>query len=212
MMNKQKRNYQRELDLVTENIRAEGVIPRLLLHCCCAPCSSYVLEYLSDYFEITAYYYNPNITEREEYEKRSGELARLLREQSHRYPVHFAEGRFEPERFFEAVRGLEDCREGGERCRCCFRLRLLESARFASGEGTGQKFDYVTTTLSISPLKSAEDLNRIGEEAAAETGTVWLPCDFKKRGGYQRSVELSREYQLYRQNYCGCIFSKRRDI
>lgn len=200
-----KRNYQKELDRMIETIEAEGHTPRLLLHSCCAPCSTYVLEYLSRYFMITDYYYNPNITEREEYIHRLEELDRLIREMSFPHPVEFMAGRFEPERFFESVRGLEDCAEGEERCRACFRLRLSEAAKTAADGG----FDYVTTTLSISPLKNAEVLNRIGEEEAGAHGVKWLPCDFKKKGGYQRSTELSREYGLYRQNYCGCVFSKR---
>lgn len=199
-----RRNYQKELDSVIDNIKKEGRVPRLLLHSCCAPCSSYVLEYLSDYFGITAFYYNPNITEKEEYEKRVEELRRLIREQPHLHEVHFLPGRYEPERFFEAARGFEDCREGGERCMRCFDLRLRESARTAAEGG----YDCFTTSLTISPLKNAAALNAIGEKAGAEYGVTWLPSDFKKRNGYRRSVELSNEYGLYRQNYCGCVFSK----
>jgi len=207
-----KRNYQKELDgILTELAKRQGTekVPRLFLHSCCAPCSSYVLEYLSSHFEITDFFYNPNITEREEYTKRADELQRLIREQPHRYQVTYLEGNFEPERFMEAAHGLEDCPEGGERCFQCFRLRLFETARVAAEAGG---YDYFTTTLTISPLKNAEKLNAIGEEAAGVYGVRWLPCDFKKKGGYQRSVELSREYGLYRQNYCGCVFSKRRDL
>jgi len=200
-----KRNYQKELDRIIETIEAEGRTPRLLLHSCCAPCSTYVLEYLSRYFTITDYYYNPNITEQEEYSHRLKELERLIREMPFLHPVAFEAGCFEPERFFEAVRGLEKCEEGGERCRACFRLRLAEAARIAAEGG----FDYVTTTLTISPLKNAEVLNRIGKEEADAHGVKWLPCDFKKKGGFQRSTELSQKYGLYRQNYCGCVFSKR---
>ena len=213
------RNYQKELDRIIDSCREAGRVPRLLLHSCCAPCSSYVLEYLSQYFRITDYYYNPNITEADEYRKRADELARLIREQPHLHPVEFCEGPFEPERFFEIVRGYEDCPEGGERCSRCFRLRLFETAALAEAghtdPETGEKepYDFFTTTLTISPLKNAAKLNAIGEEAEESAGGAkWLPCDFKKKGGYQRSVELSAEYGLYRQDYCGCRFSKRHDL
>ncbi len=198
------RNYQKELDRILARIADEDRVPRLLLHSCCAPCSSYVMEYLSGYFEITVFYYNPNITEEEEYRRRAAEEARLISEMPFAHPVTFLEGAYEPKRFYEAVRGLEQIPEGGERCRECFRLRLAESAKAAVREGC----DYFTTTLTISPLKNAAVLNELGEEAAAEYGTVFLPSDFKKRNGYKRSIELSGEYGLYRQDYCGCIFSK----
>lgn len=200
-----KRNYQKELDAVIERERNEGKISSLFLHSCCAPCSSYVLEYLSDYFSITVFYYNPNIYPEEEYWKRVKEQQRLIEDMPFRHPVSFREGVFEKERFYEAVKGLEHIPEGGARCEQCFRLRLSEAARMA-GEGG---FDYVATTLTISPMKPAGRLNEIGEEMAAKYGVKWLPSDFKKRNGYKRSTELSREYGLYRQNYCGCVFSKR---
>ena len=200
-----KRNYQRELEQVLKAAGEAGGTPSLLLHSCCAPCSSYVLEYLSKTFRITDYYYNPNITDAGEYRKRTEELRRLIESQPHSHEVEFLEGAYEPEKFFEAARGLEDCPEGGERCRRCFELRLREAAKVAA-QGN---FDFFATTLTISPLKDAEALNEIGEAAAAEYGVRWLPSDFKKRGGYQRSIELSREYELYRQAYCGCVFSKR---
>lgn len=215
MIQQRKRNYQRELEKIIEEFTKEGRIPRLLLHSCCAPCSSYVLEYLSEYFQITDYYYNPNITEEVEYRKRSEELRRITEQMPFRHPVHFVEGRYEPERFFEAAAGLSDCPEGGERCLRCFRLRLFETARMAAEwekeESLKEQgpFDFITTTLTISPLKNAEALNTIGEEAAEQWGVAWLPSDFKKKGGYQRSIELSKEYELYRQNYCGCVFSRR---
>ena len=199
------RNYQKELDRITEECASSGSVPRLLLHSCCAPCSSYVLEYLSAYFEITDFFYNPNITKAEEYGKRVAEMQRLIAEQPHAHSVRFLEGSYEPQKFFEAVRGLETCPEGGERCAVCFRMRLEEAAKRAA-EGA---YDYMTTTLTISPLKNARLLNEIGEEEAARYKVKWLPSDFKKKGGYQRSIELSKEYQLYRQNYCGCIFSVR---
>ena len=199
------RNYQKELDRILAGLTESGRVPRLLLHSCCAPCSSYVMEYLSRYFEITVFYYNPNITEEAEYRRRAAEEARLIAQMPFSHPVTFLEGPYEPKRFLEAVRGLEQIPEGGARCRECFRLRLAESAKAAVQEGC----DYFTTTLTISPLKNAAVLNELGEAAAAEYGTVFLPSDFKKRNGYKRSIELSHEYDLYRQDYCGCVFSKK---
>lgn len=201
----QNRNFQRELDgLIGDNAR-RGLVPRLLLHSCCAPCSSYCLEYLAEHFEIMILYYNPNITEEAEYRKRAAEQKRLISELPVRHEVKFAEGEYEPGDFYNIARGLEDAPEGGARCFKCYRLRLEYAAKYAAEQG----FDCFCTTLSISPLKNAAKLNEIGEELAALHGAAWLPSDFKKRGGYQRSIELSREYGLYRQNYCGCGFSKR---
>lgn len=200
------RNYQRELDRILEELpRGEK---KLFLHSCCAPCSSYVLEYLSVYFPITVFYYNPNISFAEEYRHRLAEqkhLIECLNREGGRYPIGVIEGDYVPERFFAMAKGLEECPEGGERCEGCFRLRLEESARQAAAAGA----DYFTTTLTISPLKNAPLLNRIGEEMAATYGVPWLPSDFKKRNGYKRSVELSAEYGLYRQDYCGCVYSRR---
>lgn len=195
-------NYQLALDRLLQEIPA-GKKPRLLLHACCAPCSSYVLEYLSSYFAITLYYYNPNISPQEEYEKRVREVQRLLRELPEAGGVRFSEGPYDPERFAAIARGLEDLPEGCERCFRCYRLRLSQAAEAAKAGG----FDYFCTTLSISPYKNAQKLNTIGEELAAAYGVAWLPSDFKKRGGYQRSIALSHTYGLYRQNYCGCIYS-----
>ncbi len=199
------RNYQRELDNLIENIKKEEKTPTLFLHSCCAPCSSYVLEYLSEYFEITVFFYNPNISFREEYVKRAGELRRMTEEMNFRHPVHVVEGPYEPEKFFRMAKGLEDVPEGGERCFRCYRMRMEEAAKIAS-EGN---FDYFTTTLSISPLKNAPKINEIGEELGEIYGVFHLPSDFKKKNGYKRSIELSGEYGLYRQNYCGCVFSKK---
>lgn len=200
----QKRNYQKELDKKLETFQREGQVPTLFLHSCCAPCSSYVLEYLSNYFQITVFYYNPNITEQEEYEKRVEEQQRLIREMDTKYPVKFLEGSYEPERFFEIAKGLEEIPEGGIRCRKCFELRLAETARLCKEGG----YDYFTTTLTISPLKNTPLLNEVGELAAEAYGSVFLNSDFKKKNGYKRSVELSQEYGLYRQDYCGCIYSR----
>ena len=200
-----KRNYQKELDAVIEQVTKEGRVPSLLLHSCCGPCSSYVLEYLSRYFAITVFYYNPNIYPPEEYEHRVKEQQRFIAECTFDHPVQFVAGEYEPERFYDAVRTLEDCPEGGERCFVCYRLRLAEAAKLADELGC----DYFTTTLSISPHKNAAKLNEIGEELAGITKARHLPSDFKKRGGYKRSVELSAEHGMYRQDYCGCVFSKR---
>lgn len=198
-----KRNVQKELDALLEKLPKDKP-PRLLLHACCAPCSSYVLEYLSRYFSITLLFYNPNISPQTEYEKRYAELLRLVKEQPHRFSVSVAPCGYDPEIFFSAVRGMESLPEGGARCAVCYRMRLEAAAKAAKEGG----FDYFTTTLSISPLKDAEKLNAIGAELSGEYGVPYLYSDFKKKEGYKRSVALSREYRLYRQNYCGCIFSK----
>lgn len=207
MKQEQKRNYQRELDRILEKPDIQG--KRLLLHSCCAPCSSYCMEYLREYFELTVFYFNPNITEDEEYRKRVAEEKRLIaayNEKKGLRPIDMIEGDYEPQRFYdEAAKGFEQCPEGGERCFRCYELRLRESARVAKQ----RDFDYFTTTLSISPLKSAQKLNEIGERLAGEYGVPYLPSDFKKRDGYKRSIELSAEYGLYRQNYCGCVYSRR---
>ena len=198
------RNYQKELDAIIEENEKRGTVPTLLLHACCAPCSSYCLAYLAEHFRITLFYYNPNIDPPEEYAHRVREVQRLIAALPVKYPVSFLEGRFDPQEFYAAVKGLEAEPEGGARCVQCFRLRLTEAANIAKDGG----FDYFTTTLSISPLKNAAVLNEEGEKAGALFGVRYLPSDFKKRGGYQRSIELSRMYGLYRQNYCGCVFSK----
>ena len=197
-------NYQRELDRVISLYQSRGETPRLLLHVCCAPCSSYCLEYLSRYFLITVYYYNPNISIKEEYLHRLHEEQRLVSEMDFVNPVTVVEGRYEPREFFEAVRGLEQEPEGGRRCEKCFALRLDSAAQMARDGG----YDYFTTTLTISPLKNARMLNEIGAAAGETHGVKWLYSDFKKKEGYKRSIVLSKKYNLYRQNYCGCIFSR----
>lgn len=197
----QKINY--HLECEKEIRRNEGRIPKLLLHSCCAPCSSSVLEFLSDHFDITLFYYNPNITPAEEYEKRVVELHRLVAEAEYPNPVRIIEGRYNSSEFFAIAKGLEGLPEGGERCFRCYRLRLEESAK-ATAEGG---FEYFTTTLSVSPYKNAAKLNAIGMEMAAKYGVKYLLSDFKKKNGSRRSIELSAQYGLYRQNYCGCIFS-----
>ncbi len=199
-----KRNYQRELEQIIGELSKRQETPALLLHSCCAPCSSYCLEYLSNYFRITLFYYNPNIFPEEEYAKRVKEQKRLISQLKTAYPVTFSEGVYEPEKYFAMVKGREEEPERGARCAVCFRMRLLEAAKAAKEIGA----DYFTTTLSISPLKSAQLLNAIGEEIAIEEGISYLPSDFKKRNGYKRSIELSEKYGLYRQDFCGCVFSK----
>lgn len=241
------RNYQKELEKVIEKISAAGTeAPTLFLHSCCAPCSSYVLEYLRKFFRITVFYFNPNITEDEEYRKRVAEQKRLIAtynewltarvnagcgekkttdagttqdsvkrtdgknamdmsegKASGGYSIRVVEGDYVPARFYEMAKGLEQCPEGGERCFACYELRLRETAKQAKAGG----YDYFTTTLSISPLKNAAKLNEIGERLAAEFSVAWLPSDFKKKDGYKRSIELSKAYDLYRQDYCGCVYS-----
>lgn len=196
-------NYQKELDKLLTKLRKEERVPRLLLHSCCAPCSSYVLEYLSDYFEITVFYYNPNIFPESEYTKRILEQQILIGEMKTKYPVSFLAGSYEKERFYEIAKGLEHLKEGGERCFRCYALRLEEAARIAKES----EFEYYTTTLSISPLKNADRLNEIGMEIAQKYQIQYLQSDFKKKNGYKRSIELSKEFGLYRQDYCGCIYS-----
>lgn len=220
-------NYQKGLEKIINGLQgAEGLsAPSLFLHSCCAPCSSYVLEYLCRYFRITVFYFNPNISETSEYRKRVAEQKRLIAAYNEEmgggrtyqesgephglpsrqgYPISVVEGEYEPGRFFEMARGLEDCPEGGERCFRCFDLRLRETAR----RGREGGFDYFATTLTISPLKNARKINEIGQALSEEYGISWLPSDFKKKEGYKRSIELSAKYGLYRQDYCGCAYSR----
>ncbi len=194
-------NYQKKLEEIISNMDGRKT---LLLHGCCAPCSSYVLEYLTEYFDITLLYYNPNIFPGSEYNKRIEEVKRLISEMPLKFQVKLIEGEYKPEDFFDIAKGLEHLPEGGERCFRCYRLRLEEAAKAAKEGG----YDYFSTTLSISPHKNAEKLNEIGRELEEKYGVKYLYADFKKREGYKRSIELSRIYGLYRQNYCGCIYSK----
>ncbi len=204
-MPENKINYQKQLDNLLLQLEKEKKTPSLLLHSCCAPCSSYVLEYLSRHFAITVLYYNPNIEPFEEYSLRKNEQIRLIQEGNWENPVTFLDCDWDAEKFRLMAKGLEDVPEGGVRCHGCFALRLSKTAKVAKEMG----FDYFTTTLSISPLKNAEKLNEIGKKLALEWGVAHLPADFKKKEGYKRSIELSKEHNLYRQDYCGCIFSKR---
>lgn len=198
-------NYQKQLDKIIDEIQNNSKTPSLLLHSCCAPCSSYVLEYLSQYFKITVFYYNPNISPKEEYIKRVKEQKRLISQLPVKNSVDFIEGDYEPQDFYEIAKGMEHIPEDGERCFNCYRLRLEKTAKLASE----LNMDYFTTTLSISPYKNAAKLNEIAEELSEIHSVKNLPSDFKKKEGYKRSIQLSKEYDLYRQDYCGCIFSKR---
>lgn len=207
-----KKNYQKELDEIIESLAASAARPSLLLHACCGPCSSYVLEYLSKYFRITILYYNPNIYPEEEYLRRLNELKNFLP----RFPaafknnVEFVEQNYDPEEFYSALEiknhpEFADEPEKGERCRRCYEFRLKKAFEYA----VKNNFDYFCTTLSISPFKDSEKINTIGRELCNSIKkTKWLPSDFKKKGGFKRSLELSEEYELYRQQYCGCVYSK----
>ena len=197
-------NYQKQLDNLLIQLKKENKKPSLLLHICCAPCNSYVLEYLSSYFNITVFFYNPNISFEDEYKKRVNEELRFHKEFPLNNAVKFVEGNYDPKSFYTIAKGKENLQEGGERCYSCYELRLRESAIYASEN----KFDYYTTSLSISPYKNTDWLNEIGVRLGKEYGVEYLISDFKKKNGYKRSIELSKEYNLYRQDYCGCIYSK----
>jgi len=198
-------NYQRELDQLIEEIEAEGKVPTLLLHSCCAPCSSYCIEYLSQFFAITVFYYNPNIYPDEEYFHRVKEQQRFISEFPTKHPVSFIEGDFEKDRFYsEVAKGLEKEPERGARCTKCFELRLGETAKRAAAEG----MDYFATTLTISPMKDVELLNSIGAAMGERYGVEYLATEFRKKNGYLRSTQISKEYDMYRQDYCGCVYSK----
>lgn len=196
-------NYQIICDKTISAIQSMNTRPKLLLHSCCAPCSSYVLEYLSKYFDITIFYYNPNIDTESEHSYRVEEQSRLIKMMN--LDVDFVSVEYSPSDFFEAVKGYEHFKEGGPRCKICFELRLKKTAEYAKQHG----YDFFTTTLSISPQKNSKLLNDIGIKLQEEYGVSYLQSDFKKRNGYLRSVELSKKYNIYRQNYCGCIFSKK---
>ena len=200
-----KQNFQIEMERELARIAETGERPRLLLHCCCAPCSSYVLECLNRTFDIDLFYYNPNIAPREEFDRRAEELQRLAEQLPHEGEFRVIVGEYDSEAFMNLCRGHEDDPEGGARCERCFRMRLGRAAQLAAERGS----DFFTTTLTISPLKDAQLLNAIGLELAGKAGVRWLPSDFKKKNGYRRSCELSQAYGLYRQDYCGCVFSRR---
>lgn len=200
-------NYSLKTEQIIEENKREHILPSLLLHSCCAPCSSACLEYLNKHFNITIYYYNPNIFPKTEFDKRLDEEKRLVSEMPLENNVDVIEGYYDYNEFLEIAKGLETVPEGGARCFKCYKLRLEKTAKLAKEKG----FDYFCTTLSISPLKNSQKINEIGYEVAEEYGVKWLPSDFKKKEGYKRSIELSKEYDLYRQNFCGCVFSKREE-
>ena len=207
-----KRNYNNEMESIISSLN--GRTKKLLLHSCCAPCSSTCLEVLTPHFEVTILYYNPNITEVSEYEHRLDEEKRFIETLNYNngfqngnefHRISIIDARYEPDEFFEAVKGYEACPEGGNRCFICYEMRLKEAAKVA----IAHNFDYFTTTLTLSPLKNCDKLNEIGQRLSDELHVAFLPSDFKKKDGYKRSIQLSSDYDLYRQNYCGCIFSKR---
>ena len=198
-------NYQKVMEkIIDDTCIKENRVPSLLLHSCCGPCSTYCIQVLSEYFDVTVFYYNPNIYPPEEYRLRADEQNRFISEFPTRNPVKFVEGAYDTDRFYAMAKGLEKVEEGGERCFKCYELRLRESAEYAKNNG----FDFFTTTLSISPLKNADKLNEIGRKLSEEYGVSYLFSDFKKKEGYKISTQLSAEYGMYRQNYCGCVFSQ----
>jgi epoxyqueuosine reductase len=196
-MNPTNRNYQLELDNILKNLNGR---PSLLLHACCAPCSSYCIEYLSKYFDITLYFYNPNIESIEEYDKRYGEFVKIVNKFQGVKTVY---EKYDQSEWTEKIKGFENCKEGGDRCTICYRLRLEKAMEYA----IENNFNYFASTLSISPYKNAKKLNDIGEEISKNKEILYLVNDFKKKGGYLRSIQLSKELNLYRQNYCGCVYS-----
>jgi len=198
-------NYQKELDNLIANLVKEGQVPSLLLHSCCGPCSTYCIEYLSQYFHVTVFYYNPNIYPDDEYYHRVKEQQKFIAAFPTKYPVSFIEGDYDKESFYAIAKGLEQEPEKGARCHKCYDLRLRRTAEVAKEK----EFDFFTTTLTISPMKDSQVLNQIGLKVAEEVGVHWLPSDFKKKEGYKRSCELSLEYDMYRQDYCGCVYSYR---
>lgn len=203
-MNKPRVDYQKIMDMELEKITASGKVPKLFLHACCAPCSSYCLEYLTEYFEVTLFYYNPNISPSSEYEYRLNELKRLMQEQPHKHSVSICDAPYDPQIFFQMAKGHEKDPERGERCQMCISQRLELTAKMAAEGG----YDYFTTTLSLSPYKDEQFINELGRELAEKYGIAYLFSDFRQRNGFERSIELSNQYNLYQQNFCGCAFSK----
>ena len=201
-------NYQIVLDETLKEIEKNNEKPKLLLHVCCAPCSSYVLEYLNKYFNISVFYYNPNISTKDEYDKRYNEEQRFVKEYPFENEIKVINGKYDNEKYEKLIDGFQDEKEGGARCFKCYRLRLEESAKYAKENN----YDYFTTTLTISPYKNSKVLNEIGNELSQLYGIKYLYSDFKKRNGYKRSIELSHKYNLYRQDYCGCKYSIRNKI
>lgn len=204
-MNQNKPQYHREMEKIIESFGGER--KTLLLHSCCAPCSSGVLVPFQEIFDLTVFYYNPNISEAEEYHRRAEEQKKLiaaLNKEKPDFPIRIIEEEYDPQTFYTSIKGLEKCPEGGDRCTVCYELRLERTAQRAAQDG----FDYFTTSLTISPMKNADKLNTIGKQLEERYGACFLPSDFKKKDGYKNSIRYSKEYDLYRQDYCGCIFSK----
>ncbi len=196
-------NYSKELEKILLNKKFKQG-EKLMLHACCAPCSSYVLEYLSEHFQITTLFYNPNLDTEKEFLKRQNEMGEMLSKMRTKFPVELVETDWRKDEFLQAVKGMEDLKEGGLRCKKCFELRLSETAKMAKDK----EAKYFTTTLSISPMKNSQLLNQVGEDLSKQFNVLHLPSDFKKNSGYLKSIELSKKFGLYRQNYCGCEFSK----
>ena len=197
-------DYQKVMDDELEKIHASGEVPKLFLHACCAPCSSYCLEYLTEHFEVTLFYHNPNISPASEYDYRLNELKRLVEEQPHKYPVSIYKAPYDPTVFYDRAKGHEKDPERGERCQMCIKQRLELTAEMAAKGG----YDYFTTTLSLSPYKDEQYINELGGKLAEQYGVSYLFSDFRQRNGFERSIELSEKYNLYQQNFCGCVFSK----
>ncbi|MCM1282436.1 MAG: epoxyqueuosine reductase QueH [Muribaculaceae bacterium] len=198
-------NYQELMEGLIREADASPDVPKLLLHSCCGPCSTYCIQCLAAHFSVTVFYYNPNIYPPEEYHMRAAEQKRFIEAFPTKYPVSFVEGAYDVKRFYDTVQGMEELPEGSERCFLCYGLRLRETAEYAKAKD----FDFFTTTLSISPLKNAQKINEIGSRLEEELQVRYLYADFKKKDGYKKSTQISREYDMYRQYYCGCLFSKR---
>lgn len=196
-------NYQFQLDEIINELTLNNEVPKLLLHSCCAPCSSYVLLYLSQYFKITVFFYNPNVMPDIEYKRRLREQIRLIKTVTTKYPIDFIEGNYEPRVFLEQTKGLENEKEGSTRCFKCYQMRLEQTAKL----GDSDCYDYFATTLTVSPYKNADKINEIGKFLENKYNVKYLVSDFKKKNGYKESIRLSKEYDLYRQHYCGCPFS-----
>ena len=200
-------NYQKKMEDIIEENKKNNLVPTILLHSCCAPCSSHVIDVLSKHFNITILYYNPNIEPYEEYLKRKEEEIRFIKEYNNTNRLDIIDCDYDNEKYHELVKGLEDCKEGGNRCFKCYRMRL----EYTAIKAKELNYDYFGTTLTVSPYKNSQNLNEIGEELEKKNNIKYLYSDYKKNNGYKHSIEMSKEYNLYRQNYCGCIYSQRKN-
>ncbi len=200
-------NYHKKMEDIIEENKKNNIVPTILLHSCCAPCSSHVIDVLSKHFNITILYYNPNIEPYEEYLKRKEEEIRFIKEYNNTNRLDIIDCDYDNEKYHELVKGLEDCKEGGNRCFKCYRMRL----EYTAIKAKELNYDYFGTTLTVSPYKNSQKLNEIGEELENKYNIKYLYSDFKKNNGYKHSIEMSKEYNLYRQNYCGCIYSQRKN-